>query len=65
MAQKQTRRSISVSRKLYDRANGAALAIGVPLSQLTEFALREVVDARDKFASLQADKVLERNRADA
>ncbi len=43
MAKKQTRRSISVSRELYERAKAFATQKGVPLSQLTELALEHAV----------------------
>ena len=61
MAKKQTRRSISVNRGLYDRATEVAAAIGVPLSQLTEYGLRVVLEKPHPLAAV----VLERNRADA
>lgn len=44
MAKKQTRRSISVSRTVYERAKTFAETKGVPLSQLTEVALAHAVE---------------------
>jgi hypothetical protein len=40
MAKKQTRRSISVSRAVYENSKRAAELLGVPLAQFTESALR-------------------------
>lgn len=44
MAKKQTRRSISVSKKTYDQARAFADDQGLSLSQLTETALQRVFD---------------------
>lgn len=44
MAKKQTRRSISVSKKMYDQARAFADAKGVSLSQLTETALAHAIE---------------------
>lgn len=44
MAKKQTRRSISVSQKLYARAKTFAAEKGVALSQLTEAALAHAIE---------------------
>ncbi len=44
MAKKQTRRSISVSKKTYERAKEFATTQGVSLSQLTEIALAYAFD---------------------
>jgi len=44
MAKKQTRRSISVSKKTYDRARAFADDKGVSLSQLTEAALAHAIE---------------------
>lgn len=44
MAKKQTRRSISVSRKIFERAKTFAAAKGVSLSQLTEVALLHAIE---------------------
>ncbi len=43
MANKQTRRSISINRQLYDAAKLYAEETGTALSKLTEAALRQVV----------------------
>ena len=43
MANVQTRRTISINRSLFREAQTAALQRGVPLSQLTEEALRWVI----------------------
>lgn len=43
MAKKQTRRSISVNRALFDQATEIAKGRGVPLSQLTEHGLRAIM----------------------
>ncbi len=40
MAKKQSRRSISVNRSLYEICKAAAEQQGVPLAQFTELALR-------------------------
>lgn len=40
MAKKQSRRSISVNRSLFEQCKGVAETRGVPLAQLTEAALR-------------------------
>lgn len=40
MAKKQTRRSISVNRQVYENSKQAAALLGVSLSQFTENALR-------------------------
>lgn len=58
MAKKQTRRSISINRTLYDRAAEAAAVIGVPLSQLTEYGLHEVME---NCGELRPADILERN----
>jgi post-segregation antitoxin (ccd killing protein) len=44
MAKKQTRRTISVSRRAYDRARAFAAEKGVSLSQLTETALAHAIE---------------------
>ena len=44
MAKKQTRRSISVNGPLYDLALSTAQRLRIPLSQLTELALRKHID---------------------
>jgi hypothetical protein len=44
MAKKQTRRSISVSRKVYERAKTFANEKNMPLSQLTEAALTHALE---------------------
>jgi hypothetical protein len=46
MAKKQTRRSISVNRQLFDQARSLAGEKKVALSQLTEDALRVVLAAQ-------------------
>ena len=40
MAIKQTRRSVSMSRKLYEQAKLVAASEGMPLAQLVELAVR-------------------------
>lgn len=45
MAKKQTRRSISINRKLYELAKTHAEHSGVALAQLTENALRQFIAA--------------------
>ncbi len=51
MAKRQSRRTISINRALYELAKGAAERTGVPLSQLTEKALRGAI-ARDGLVSV-------------
>lgn len=43
MARKQTRRSVSLSRSVYDRLVAGAAARGISASQLVELALRPVL----------------------
>lgn len=48
MAKKQTRRSVSVNRTLYELAKVHAEHAGVPLSQFTESALRVAIGNRER-----------------
>lgn len=71
MAKKQTRRSVSLNRDLFEQAKSAADRAGVPLARFAEDALRAaiagpppVVDAASangvaKIASDQNDPVVE------
>jgi len=45
MAKRQTRRTISINRALFERAKLHAQTVGMPLSQLTEIALCSAIDA--------------------
>lgn len=48
MAKKQSRRSISVNRSLFDQVTGVAKTRGIPVAQLTDRALRrELTDGGD------------------
>ncbi len=52
MAKKQTRRSISVSGKMYDSAKACAEASRLPLSALCEEALRKEIESRERIARM-------------
>lgn len=47
MAKKQSRRSISVNRSLFEQVTGIAKGRGLPLAQLTEAALRREIATSD------------------
>ena len=45
MAKKQTRRTISINRALFERVKLHAETTGTPMSQLTEGALRRAIES--------------------
>jgi hypothetical protein len=57
MAKKQTRRSVSLNRGVYDRAQNAAIAAGMPVGKFVEAAVEdrlkkiETEAAIDRFVS--------------
>lgn len=64
MAKKQTRRSISVNRKLYDLAKGQAARKGISLSAMTEQGLivHMAQDAHPQLGPI-LDKIINETRA--
>lgn len=51
MAKKQTRRSISINRELYEQLKVFSHALGTPMSQLTERCLRSYIESQRDPAS--------------
>lgn len=54
MAKKQSRRSISINRQLYEQAKTIAEGSGIPLAQLTENALRQHIATKKPAPSAPA-----------
>ncbi len=58
MAKVQTRRTISINRRLHERTSSDAILLGVPMSQLCEIALERLLELPDdKIADLARNHV--------
>jgi len=60
MSKKQSRRTVSLSRDMYDRLKAHSEVVNVPMSQLVEIQLTKMLaDPRETITSAQRERAIE------